>query len=181
MTTLKEKYTSEVAPKLKEVFDYQNPCEVPKLEKIVLNMGLGAAVQNPKIVEAAAQELTQIAGQKAVITRAKKPIANFKLRADLPIGCKVTLRREKMYDFMDRLINIALPRVRDFRGISGKAFDGRGNYSLGLREQVIFAEIDYDKIDKIRGMQITIGTTARNDEEAKRLLELLGMPFAERG
>lgn len=177
MTTLKEKYTSEVAPKLKEVFDYQNPCEVPKLEKIVLNMGLGAAVQNPKIVEAAAQELTQIAGQKAVITRAKKPIANFKLRADLPIGCKVTLRREKMYDFMDRLINIALPRVRDFRGISGKAFDGRGNYSLGITEHIIFPEIDYDKVDDIKGLNITVVTSARTDEEGKEFLKLMGMPF----
>ncbi|MCG8616647.1 MAG: 50S ribosomal protein L5 [Desulfobacterales bacterium] len=177
MTTLKEKYTSEVAPKLKEVFDYQNPCEVPKLEKIVLNMGLGAAVQNPKIVETAAQELSLIAGQKAVITRAKKPIANFKLRADLPIGCKVTLRREKMYDFMDRLINIALPRVRDFRGISGKAFDGRGNYSLGITEHIIFPEIDYDKVDDIKGLNITVVTSARTDEEGKEFLKLMGMPF----
>ncbi len=177
MTTLKEKYTSEVAPKLKETFEYKNPCEVPRLEKIVLNMGLGAAVQNPKIVETAAQELTLIAGQKAVITRAKKPIANFKLRADLPIGCKVTLRREKMYDFMDRLINIALPRVRDFRGISGKAFDGRGNYSLGITEHIIFPEIDYDKVDDIKGLNITVVTSAKTDEEGKEFLKLMGMPF----
>ena len=177
VSPFKEKYTSEVAPKLKETFEYKNPCEVPRLEKIVLNMGLGAAVQNPKIVETAAQELTLIAGQKAVITRAKKPIANFKLRADLPIGCKVTLRREKMYDFMDRLINIALPRVRDFRGISGKAFDGRGNYSLGITEHIIFPEIDYDKVDDIKGLNITVVTSAKTDEEGKEFLKLMGMPF----
>ncbi len=177
MTTLKEKYTDEVAPKLVEEFKYQNKHEVPKLEKIVLNMGLGEAVRNPKIVEAAAQELGLIAGQKAVITRAKKPIANFKLRADLPIGCKVTLRREKMYDFMERLINIALPRVRDFRGISGKAFDGRGNYSLGITEHIIFPEIDYDKTESIKGLNITVVTTAKTDEEGKVFLKLMGMPF----
>lgn len=177
MTTLKEKYTNEVAPKLVEAFKYQNKHEVPKLEKIVLNMGLGEAVRNPKIVETAAQELGLIAGQKAVITRAKKPIANFKLRADLPIGCKVTLRREKMYDFMERLINIALPRVRDFRGISGKAFDGRGNYSLGITEHIIFPEIDYDKTDAIKGLNITVVTTAKTDAEGKEFLKLMGMPF----
>ena len=177
MTTLKEKYTDEVAPKLVEEFKYQNKHQVPKLEKIVLNMGLGEAVRNPKIVESAAQELGLIAGQKAVITRAKKPIANFKLRADLPIGCKVTLRREKMYDFMERLINIALPRVRDFRGISGKAFDGRGNYSLGITEHIIFPEIDYDKTDAIKGLNITVVTTAKTDEEGKAFLKLMGMPF----
>lgn len=177
MTTLKEKYTSEVAPALKEEFKYTNEHQVPKLEKIVLNMGLGQAVQNPKIVETAAKELGLIAGQKAVITRAKKPIANFKLRADLPIGCKVTLRREKMYDFLDRLINIALPRVRDFRGISGKAFDGRGNYSLGITEHIIFPEIDYDKTDQIKGLNITVVTTAKTDEEGKSFLKLMGMPF----
>jgi large subunit ribosomal protein L5 len=177
MTTLKEKYTSEVAPKLTEVFNYTNQMQVPKLDKIVLNMGLGEAVRNPKIVESAAQELEQIAGQKPVITRAKKPIANFKLRADLPIGCKVTLRREKMYDFLERLINIALPRVRDFRGISGKAFDGRGNYSLGITEHIIFPEIDYDKVDAIKGLNITVVTTAQTDEEGKEFLKLMGMPF----
>lgn len=177
MTTLKEKYTSEVAPKLTETFKYTNQMQVPKLEKIVLNMGLGEAVRNPKIVESAAQELGLIAGQKAVITRAKKPIANFKLRADLPIGCKVTLRREKMYDFLERLINIALPRVRDFRGISGKAFDGRGNYSLGITEHIIFPEIDYDKTDSIKGLNITVVTTAQTDEEGKEFLKLMGMPF----
>ena len=177
MTTLKEKYTNEVAPKLTEVFNYTNQMQVPKLDKIVLNMGLGEAVRNPKIVESAAQELGLIAGQKAVITRAKKPIANFKLRADLPIGCKVTLRREKMYDFLDRLINIALPRVRDFRGISGKAFDGRGNYSLGITEHIIFPEIDYDKTDSIKGLNITVVTTAQTDDEGKEFLKLMGMPF----
>ena len=177
MTTLKEKYTDEVAPKLVETFKYQNKFEVPKLEKIVLNMGLGEAVRNPKIVETAAQELGMIAGQKAVITRAKKPIANFKLRADLPIGCKVTLRKEKMYDFLERLINIALPRVRDFRGISGKGFDGRGNYSLGITEHIIFPEIDYDKTDSIKGLNVTVVTTAKTDEEGKEFLKLMGMPF----
>ena len=177
MTTLKEKYTNDVVPALTEAFNYNNQCQVPKLEKIVLNMGLGEAVRNPKIVESAAKELGLIAGQKAVITRAKKPIANFKLRADLPIGCKVTLRRERMYDFLDRLINIALPRVRDFRGISGKAFDGRGNYSLGITEHIIFPEIDYDKTDSIKGLNITVVTTAQTDEEGKQFLKLMGMPF----
>ncbi len=177
MSTLKEKYTNEVVPKLRETFNYKNELQVPKLEKIVLNMGLGEAVRNPKIVDSAASELALIAGQKPVITRAKKPIANFKLRADLPIGCKVTLRREKMFDFFDRLVNIALPRVRDFRGISGKAFDSRGNYSLGITEHIIFPEIDYDKTDSIKGLNVTIVTTAKTDEEGKEFLKLLGMPF----
>lgn len=177
MSTLKETYINEVVPALRDEFNYTNQCQVPKLEKIVLNMGLGEAVRNPKIVETAAQELGLIAGQKAVITRAKKPIANFKLRADLPIGCKVTLRREKMYDFLDRLINIALPRVRDFRGISGKAFDGRGNYSLGITEHIIFPEIEYDKTDAIKGLNVTVVTTAKTDEEGKSFLKLMGMPF----
>jgi len=177
MTTLKETYINEVVPALRDEFNYTNQCQVPKLEKIVLNMGLGEAVRNPKIVETAAQELGLIAGQKAVITRAKKPIANFKLRADLPIGCKVTLRREKMYDFLNRLINIALPRVRDFRGISGKAFDGRGNYSLGITEHIIFPEIEYDKTDAIKGLNVTVVTTAKTDEEGKSFLKLMGMPF----
>ncbi len=177
MTTLKETYINEVVPALRDEFNYTNQCQVPRLEKIVLNMGLGEAVRNPKIVETAAQELGLIAGQKAVITRAKKPIANFKLRADLPIGCKVTLRREKMYDFLDRLINIALPRVRDFRGISGKAFDGRGNYSLGITEHIIFPEIEYDKTDAIKGLNVTVVTTAKTDEEGKSFLKLMGMPF----
>jgi large subunit ribosomal protein L5 len=177
MSTLKEKYNNEVTPKLTETFNYTNMFQVPKLEKIVLNMGLGEAVRNPKIVDGAASELALIAGQKAVITRAKKPIANFKLRADLPIGCKVTLRREKMYDFFERLVNIALPRVRDFRGISPKAFDGRGNYSLGITEHIIFPEIDYDKTDSIKGLNITIVTTAKTDDEGREFLKLLGMPF----
>jgi len=177
MATLKEKYINEVVPQLKETFKYQNIFQVPKLEKIVLNMGLGEAVRNPKIIDSAASELALIAGQKAVITRAKKPIANFKLRADLPIGCKVTLRHEKMYDFLDRLVNIALPRVRDFRGISGKAFDGRGNYSLGITEHIIFPEIDYDKTESIKGLNVTVVTTAKTDEEGKALLKFFGMPF----
>ncbi|RLC05355.1 MAG: 50S ribosomal protein L5, partial [Deltaproteobacteria bacterium] len=157
--------------------NYTNELQVPKLSKIVLNMGLGEAVRNPKIVDPAAAELALIAGQKPIITRAKKPIANFKLRADLPIGCKVTLRSEKMYDFLDRLVNIALPRVRDFRGISGKAFDGRGNYTLGITEHIIFPEIDYDRTDSIKGLNITIVTTAKTDEEGKKFLKLMGMPF----
>ncbi len=177
MASLKEKYQEEVVPKLKDTFNYTNENQVPRLEKVVINMGLGEAVQNPKIVEPAAEELGLIAGQKAVITRAKKPIANFKLRAGLPIGCKVTLRRSKMYDFMDKLVNIALPRVRDFRGISGKAFDGRGNYTLGITEHIIFPEIDYDKTESIKGLNITVVTTATTDEEGKALLKFCGMPF----
>jgi len=177
MSILKEKYNKEVVPQLRKTFNYVNELQVPKLDKIVLNMGLGEAVRNPKIVEPAASELALIAGQKPVITRAKKPIANFKLRADLPIGCKVTLRSEKMYDFFERLVNIALPRVRDFRGISGKAFDGRGNYTLGITEHIIFPEIDYDRTDSIKGLNITIVTTAKTDEEGKVFLKLLGMPF----
>jgi large subunit ribosomal protein L5 len=177
MTTLKEKYKTEIIPKLKERFNYTNGFQVPRLEKIVLNMGLGEAVRNPKIIESAAQELALIAGQKPVVTRAKKPIANFKLRADLPIGCKVTLRREKMYDFFERLVNIALPRVRDFKGVSAKAFDGRGNYSLGITEHIIFPEIDYDKTDSIKGLNVTVVTTAKTDEEGREFLRYLGMPF----
>lgn len=177
MSTLKEKYQSEVVPQLIETFQFNNKFEVPKLEKIVLNMGLGEAVRNPKIVDSAAQELALIAGQKPVITRAKKPIANFKLRANVPIGCKVTLRREKMYDFFNRLVNIALPRVRDFRGISPKAFDGRGNYSLGITEHIIFPEIDYDKTDSIKGLNVTIVTSAQTDEQGRAFLKFLGMPF----
>jgi len=177
MTTLKEKYHSEIVPKLTKDFAYKNALQVPKLEKIVLNMGLGEAVRNPKIIESAAQELALIAGQKPVVTRAKKPIANFKLRADLPIGCKVTLRREKMYEFFDRLVNIALPRVRDFRGVSKKAFDGRGNYSLGITEHIIFPEIEYDKTDSIKGLNVTVVTTATTDEEGRTFLKYLGMPF----
>ena len=177
MSTLKENYINEIVPQLTKTFNFANRFQVPKLEKIVLNMGLGEAVTNPKIVDSAAAELTLIAGQKPIITRAKKPIANFKLRADLPIGCKVTLRRKKMYDFFDRLVNIALPRVRDFRGLSPKAFDGRGNYSLGITEHIIFPEIDYDKTDSIKGLNVTIVTSAQTDEEGREFLKLLGMPF----
>ncbi|OGR32436.1 MAG: 50S ribosomal protein L5, partial [Desulfobacula sp. RIFOXYB2_FULL_45_6] len=173
MSTIKERYNTDIVPKLKEAFQYKNIFEVPKLEKIVLNMGLGEAVRNPKIIESAASELALIAGQKPVITRAKKPIANFKLRTGLPIGCKVTLRREKMFDFFEKLVNIALPRVRDFRGISGKAFDGRGNYSLGITEHIIFPEIDYDKTESIKGLNVTVVTTAKTDEEGKALLKFL--------
>ena len=180
MGTLKEYYDSECKAHLKDEFGFDNVMELPKVEKIVLNMGLGEAVQNPKIVENAANELTLIAGQKAVITRAKKSIAGFKLREGMPIGCRVTLRKEKMYDFLSRLINIALPRVRDFRGISPKGFDGRGNYSLGIKEQIIFPEIDYDKIDKIRGLNISIVTSAKTDEVGYSLLKQLGMPFKEK-
>jgi len=177
MSTLKEIYIKEIVPQLTKTFNFTNILQVPKLEKIVLNMGLGIAVTNPKIVDLAAAELALIAGQKPIITRAKKPIANFKLRADLPIGCKVTLRRDKMYDFFDRLVNIALPRVRDFRGISPKAFDGRGNYSLGITEHIIFPEIDYDKTDSIKGLNVTIVTSAKTDEEGREFLKLMGMPF----
>jgi large subunit ribosomal protein L5 len=177
MGTLKEVYTNECVPALKEEFGYTNAMEIPKIEKIVLNMGLGEAVQNPKIVEGAAEELTKIAGQKAVITKAKKSIATFKLREGMPIGCRVTLRGDKMFDFLSKLVNIALPRVRDFRGISTKTFDGRGNFSMGVKEQIIFPEIDYDKIDKIKGLNITIVTSAKTDNEAYFLLNKMGMPF----
>ena len=177
MSELKQFYETEVAPKLMETFGFQNPMQVPRLDKIVLNMGLGEAIQNIKILDSAAEELKVISGQKPVITRAKRSIAAFKLREGMPIGCMVTLRRAKMYDFYTKLVNIALPRVRDFRGISGKAFDGRGNYSLGIKEQLIFPEIDYDKIDKIKGLNVTIVTTATNDAEGKELLKLMGMPF----
>ena len=177
MSELKQFYETEVAPQLMETFGYKNPMQVPRLDKIVLNMGLGEAIQNIKILDSAAEELKVISGQKPVITRAKRSIAAFKLREGMPIGCMVTLRRAKMYDFYTKLVNIALPRVRDFRGISGKAFDGRGNYSLGIKEQLIFPEIDYDKIDKIKGLNVTIVTTATNDAEGKELLKLMGMPF----
>ena len=177
MGALKEFYYNDCVPALKEEFGYTNIMQVPKLEKIVLNMGLGEAVQNPKIVEGAAQELTLIAGQKAVVTNAKKSIAGFKLREGMPIGCRVTLRGEKMYDFFSKLVNVALPRVRDFRGVSPKGFDGRGNYSLGVKEQIIFPEIDYDKIDKIKGLNISIVTSAGSNAEGLSLLRLMGMPF----
>ncbi len=180
MSTLKEHYESACRPRLQEQLNYKNVMEIPRLEKVVLNMGLGEAVQNPKIVEHAAQELSIIAGQKSVVTKAKKSIAGFKLREGMPIGCRVTLRHEKMFDFLSRLINISLPRVRDFRGVSPKGFDGRGNYSLGIKEHIIFPEIDFDKIDKIRGLNITIVTTAKTDNEGRALLRLLGMPFREK-
>lgn len=177
MSQLKNIYEKEVVPKLMETFKYKNIMQVPALEKIILNMGLGEAIQNIKVLDSAAEELKTIAGQKPVITRAKKSIAAFKLREGMPIGCMVTLRRQRMYDFYYKLVNIALARVRDFRGVSGKAFDGRANYSLGIKEHIIFPEIDYDKIDKIKGLNISIVTTARTDEEGRQLLGLMGMPF----
>jgi large subunit ribosomal protein L5 len=177
MGALREFYEKECVPALKEEFGYKNSMEIPKITKIVLNMGLGEAVQNPKIIEGAVTELSRIAGQKAVVTKAKKSIATYKLREGMPIGCRVTLRGEKMYDFFSKLVNISLPRVRDFRGLSPKGFDGRGNYSLGVKEQIIFPEIDYDKIDKIKGLNITIVTTAQNDDSGRSLLKMMGMPF----
>jgi large subunit ribosomal protein L5 len=174
---MKDLYEKEVVPKLIETFKYKNVMEVPKFSKVVLNMGLGEAIQNVKILETAAEELKAIAGQHPVITRAKKSIAAFKLREGMPIGCMVTLRQERMFDFLQKLVNVALPRVRDFRGVSAKAFDGRGNYSLGIKEHIIFPEIDYDKIDAIKGLNVSIVTTARTDEEGKELLRLMGMPF----
>ncbi|MBP1751764.1 MAG: rplE [Geobacteraceae bacterium] len=177
MTRLKELYEKEVVPQLIKDFKYKNVMEVPKLEKVVINMGLGEAIQNIKILDSAAEEIAAITGQKAVITKAKKSIASFKLRQGMPIGCMVTLRKAKMFEFLDRLVNVALPRVRDFKGVSGTAFDGRGNYSLGIKEQLIFPEISYEKVDKVKGMNVTIVTSAKNDEECKALLRLLGMPF----
>ncbi len=177
MLQVEEKYQQEAVPKLVEEFGYKNKMQVPRIQKVVLNMGLGEAIQNPKILDNASQEMAQIAGQKPVITRARKSIAAFKLRAGMPIGCCVTLRGRRMYDFLTKLINIAIPRIRDFRGISRKAFDGRGNYSLGVKEHIIFPEIDYDVIDKIKGLNITIVTTAETDREALVLLEAIGMPF----
>ncbi len=174
---LKEKYTTEVFPALMEKFQYHNVMEVPKLEKITINMGLGEAKDNPKILESAVEELAIISGQKPVVTKSRKSIANFKIREGMPIGTKVTLRGERMFEFADKFFNIALPRVRDFKGVSRNSFDGRGNYALGVKEQLIFPEIEYDKIDKIKGMDIVFTTTAKTDEEAMALLELLGMPF----
>lgn len=179
MARLKEKYLNELIGKLKEKFGYKNVMEVPKLEKVVINMGLGEAIQNAKAIDAAVGDLSVITGQRPVVTRAKKSIAGFKLREGMPIGCKVTLRGERMYEFVDKLFNVALPRVRDFRGVSGKAFDGRGNYTLGIREQLIFPEIEYDRVDKVRGMDIVFVTSAKTDQESKELLRLLGMPFKE--
>ena len=177
MTRLKERYTKEVVPALRKQFGYKNPMAVPKVEKVVINMGLGEATQNVKIVDTGADELGRITGQKPVVTRAKKSIAQFKVRKGMPIGTMVTLRGERMYEFLDRLISIALPRVRDFKGVSARGFDGRGNYTLGLKDQLIFPEIDYLKVDKARGMNISVVTTAKTDEEARTLLKLMGMPF----
>ena len=174
---LKEKYRKEIVPTMIEEFKYENVMEVPKLEKVVVNVGLGEAKDNPKALESAVKELAIITGQKPIVTKAKKSISNFKLREGMSIGAKVTLRGEKMYDFLDRLINVALPRVRDFRGVSPSSFDGRGNYSLGIKEQLIFPEIEYDMVDSIRGMNVVIVTTAKTDEEAKSFLGLMGMPF----
>ena len=177
MSRLREKYNQEIIPALKSRFGYKNVMQIPKLEKIVINMGVGEATADAKAIDAAVNDLTQIAGQKPVVTRAKKSIAAFKVRTGMPVGCKVTLRGERMYEFMDKLINLALPRIRDFRGVSPKAFDGRGNYTLGIREQLIFPEINYDKVDKIRVMDIVIVTKAKTDEEAYELLKLFGMPY----
>jgi large subunit ribosomal protein L5 len=179
MTRLQEKYQSEIAPKLMEQYQYKSPMQIPKIMKIVLNMGLGDAIQNIKILDSATEELSKIAGQKPVVTRARQSIAAFKLRKGMPIGCMVTLRGTRMYEFFDKLVNVALPRVRDFRGVSPKALDGRGNYTLGVKEQIIFPEIDYDKIDKIKGMNITIVTSAKTDDEARTLLAMMGMPFRQ--
>jgi large subunit ribosomal protein L5 len=179
LARLKEKYLTEIRKLLQEKFGYKNVMEIPKLEKIVVNMGVGEATQNPKAIDGAVQDLMAITGQKPIVTRAKKSIAAFKLRQGNSIGCKVTLRGNRMYEFLDRLINVALPRVRDFQGVSPNSFDGRGNYSLGLKEQLIFPEIEYDKIDKTRGLEITMVTTAKSDEEARELLRAFGMPFRE--
>jgi large subunit ribosomal protein L5 len=177
MARLKDYYLKKVVPALIEEFNYKNPMQVPKMEKIVINMGLGEAIQNVKIIDSAVQELAMITGQKPVVTKAKKSIATFKLRQGMPIGCSVILRKEIMYEFFDRLVNVALPKVRDFRGISPNAFDGRGNFSIGLQEQIIFPEIEYDKVEKVKGMNITIVTTAKTDKEARVLLKLMGVPF----
>ena len=179
MSRLKEQYENEIKDAMIKKFGYKNTMEVPKLDKIVVNMGVGEAKENAKLLEAAVKDMEAITGQKAVTTKAKNAIANFKIRENMPIGCKVTLRGEKMYEFADRLINLALPRVRDFRGVNPNAFDGRGNYALGIKEQIIFPEIDYDKVDKVRGMDIIFVTTAKTDEEARELLTLFNMPFAK--
>ncbi|MDU1054710.1 50S ribosomal protein L5 [Clostridium baratii] len=179
MTRLQDKYEKEIIPAMMEKFGYKNVMQVPRLEKIIINMGVGEAKENQKVLESAVSDLTLISGQKPILTRAKKSVANFKIRENMALGCKVTLRKAKMYEFADKLMSIALPRVRDFRGISAKSFDGRGNYSLGIKEQLIFPEIEYDKIDKVRGMDIIFVTTANTDEEARELLRFLGMPFAQ--
>jgi len=177
LARLKDKYVSEIAPALQQKFNYKNVMQIPKLEKVVINVGVGEAIQNPKAIDAAVNDLMKISGQRPVVTRAKKSIAAFKLRTGMPIGAKVTLRGDRMYEFVDRLLSVALPRVRDFHGVSDKSFDGRGNYTLGIREQLIFPEIEYDKIDKVRGMDIVFVTSAKTDEEARELLGMLGMPF----
>lgn len=179
MNRLQERYEKEVVPAMMEKFGYKNIMQVPKIEKVVINMGVGEAKDNPKVLESAVSDLQIIAGQKPVLTRAKKSVANFKIRENMALGCKVTLRKTNMYEFVDKLVSIALPRVRDFRGVSVKAFDGRGNYSLGIKEQLIFPEIEYDKVDKVRGMDIIFVTSANTDEEARELLRFLGMPFAQ--
>ncbi|MDD4342918.1 MAG: 50S ribosomal protein L5 [Eubacteriales bacterium] len=179
MARLKEKYQNEMIPLMQEKFAYKSVMEIPKFEKVVINIGLGEAVANTKVLDAAVEDLKLISGQKPIVTRAKKSIATFKLREGMPIGAKVTLRGERMYDFIDKLVNIVLPRVRDFRGVSPKAFDGRGNYSLGLKEQLIFPEIDYEKVDKVRGLEVVFVTTAKTDEEGRELLRLSGMPFSK--
>ena len=178
MSRLRDKYNSEIKDAMVNKFGYKNVMQIPKLDKIVINMGVGEARENAKVLDSAVKDLETITGQKAVVTRAKKSVANFKLREGMPIGCKVTLRGEKMYEFADRLIYLALPRVRDFRGVNGDAFDGRGNYALGIKEQIIFPEIEYDKVDKVRGMDIIFVTTAKTDEEARELLRLFGMPYS---
>ena len=179
MSRLKELYKDEIAPAMVKKFGYKNVMEIPKLDKIVINMGVGEAKENAKLLEAAVKDMETITGQKAVLTRAKNSVANFKIREGMAIGCKTTLRGEKMYEFLDRLVNLALPRVRDFRGVNPNAFDGRGNYALGIKEQIIFPEIEYDKVDKVRGMDIIFVTTAKTDEEARELLTLFNMPFAK--
>ena len=177
MSRLKEQYQNEIVDAMIKKFGYKNIMEVPKLDKVVINMGVGEAKENAKVLESAIADMEKIAGQKAVVTRAKNSVANFKIREGMPIGCKVTLRGEKMYEFLDRLVNLALPRVRDFRGVNSASFDGRGNYALGIKEQIIFPEIEYDKIDKVRGMDVIVVTTAKTDEEARELLRLFNMPF----
>ena len=179
MSRLRDKYNSEIKDAMVNKFGYKNVMQIPKLDKIVINMGVGEARENAKVLDSAVKDLETITGQKAVVTRAKKSVANFKLREGMPIGCKVTLRGERMYEFADRLINLALPRVREFRGVNGDAFDGRGNYALGIKEQIIFPEIEYDKVDKVRGMDIIFVTTAKTDEEARELLRLFGMPYSK--
>ena len=179
MSRLSEQYKNEIVDAMIKKFEYKNIMEVPKLDKVVINMGVGEAKENAKVLDSAVKDLETIAGQKVVLTRAKNSVANFKIREGMPIGCKTTLRGEKMYDFMDRLVNLALPRVRDFRGVSADSFDGRGNYALGVKEQLIFPEIEYDKVEKVRGMDVIVVTTAKTDEEARELLRLFGMPFAK--